>query len=168
MSLRRRISRSQYIRIRKCILNVSLCLIEEINDLYKDEVEEGTRKRMWTRQWIRRRNTRGASALLLKELSTEDPEEYRLCIRLTPKQLETLLTMVSPVIQRSDTQMRDAIPARTKLEITLHFLATGNSYRTIQHLFRVPKPTISKFIPEVCDAIFEALKDFVKVSINWF
>jgi len=118
------------------------------------------------RKWIRRRETREASALLLKELSVEDPQEYRLCLRLTSGSFETLLNLIAPVIQRTDTKLRDALPARVKVEITLNFLATGNSYRTLQHLFRVPKPSISNFVPEVCEAIFEALKDFIKVRKN--
>ena len=69
-------------------------------------------------------------------------------------------------MQRTDTKLRDAIPARVKAEVTLNFLATGNSYRTLQHLFRVPKPSVSKFVPEVCEAVFEALKDFIKVCKN--
>ena len=30
-----------------------------------------------------------------------------------------------------------AIPARVKVEVTLNFLATGNTYRTLQHLLAV-------------------------------
>ena len=80
------------------------------------------------RKWIRRRETRGASALLLRELSVEDPQEYRLYLRLTPESFETLLNLIAHVIQRTDTKLRDAIPARVKVEVTLNFLATGNSY----------------------------------------
>lgn len=131
--------------------------------------EELTRnKRMWVRMWIGRRNSHGASALLLKELALEDPQEYKMCLRMTPENFEKLLDLVSPRIQRSDTQMRDAIPARLKLEVTLNFLATGNNYRTLQHLFRVPKPTISKFLPEVCDAIYDSLHEFIKVCFPFF
>ena len=63
------------------------------------------------RKWIRRRETRGASVLLLRELSVEDPQEYRLYLRLTPESFETLLNLIAPVIQRTDTKLRDAIPA---------------------------------------------------------
>jgi hypothetical protein len=66
-------------------------------------------------------------------------------------------------IQRSDNIMRDAIPAREKLQITLYFLATGNSFRSLQHLFRVPKATISIFLPEVLDATYHNLSDYIKL-----
>ena len=69
------------------------------------------------------------SALLLEELYLEDPKEFRLCFQLTPQKSESLLEMISPLIQKCNTVLRDAIPARLKLEITLNFLATWNSYR---------------------------------------
>jgi len=58
-----------------------------------------------------------------------------------------------------------ALPAKLKLEITLRFLATGDSFKSLQYLFRVPACTISNFLPEVLDAITaEALKSYLKVS----
>ncbi|KAJ8968125.1 hypothetical protein NQ317_002988 [Molorchus minor] len=77
-----------------------------------------------------------------------------MCLRMSPYQFDTLLGMVTTKIQKQDTQMRDAIPPQLKLEVTLNFLATGNNYRSLQHFFRISKPSISKFIPEVCDAIY--------------
>lgn len=43
--------------------------------------------------------------------------------------------------------------------ITLRFLATGNSYKSLEYSFRVAHNTISKFIPEVCSAIYEEYQD---------
>ncbi|XP_050314914.1 putative nuclease HARBI1 [Anthonomus grandis grandis] len=101
--------------------------------------------------------------MLLKELAIEDVQEYRNCMRMSRASFDVLLKKISPAIQRSDTTMRMALPARTKLEITLSYLATGNSYRNLQQQFRVSRPAISKFIPEVCDAIYDALEDFIQV-----
>jgi hypothetical protein len=66
---------------------------------------------------------------------------------MNTEQFDILLQEIADGIQRSDIIMRDAIPAREKLEITLYFLATGNSFRSLQHLLRVPKATISTFLP---------------------
>ncbi|XP_041983244.1 protein ANTAGONIST OF LIKE HETEROCHROMATIN PROTEIN 1-like [Aricia agestis] len=59
--------------------------------------------------------------------------------------------------------MRDAIPARVKLEITLVYLSSGISYRLLSVFFRVSKASIIKIIPEVCAAINESLKDYIKI-----
>jgi hypothetical protein len=83
---------------------------------------------------------------------------------MTPKKFDALLDMVAPKIERKSTQMRDAISPRVMLEVTLYFMATGNSYHTLQYFCRVSKASISNFIPEVCDAIYDSLGEFIKVS----
>jgi len=67
-------------------VQLSECLTEEFNNLI-DEKQLRPR-RLWASKWIRRRETRGASALLLKELSVEDPQEYRLCLRKSIKEYQ--------------------------------------------------------------------------------
>ncbi|XP_072384736.1 uncharacterized protein [Diabrotica undecimpunctata] len=114
------------------------------------------------REWLKRRNTHGASALLLKELALEDELEYKMCLRMTPRKFEELLNMVHDKIEQ-DPFMRDVIKPRVKLEITLNFLATGNSYRSLSHFFKASRPAFSKLVPEVCDAISEVLGGSIKV-----
>ncbi|XP_018578209.1 uncharacterized protein LOC108916438 [Anoplophora glabripennis] len=63
-----------------------------------------------------------------------------------------MLTLIVEDIQKEDTFMRDSISPRNRLEVTLRFLATG-MYST-----RIHESTISKFIPEVCRAIYNHLK----------
>jgi len=65
----------------------------------------------------------------------EDPVAYHKVLQLTREKLEKLLEKVHPFIQKKDTQMRPAIPSRTKLEITLRYLATGDSYQSLKILF---------------------------------
>jgi hypothetical protein len=81
---------------------------------------------------------------------------------MAPDRFEELLQKVSGVIQRSDTVMREAIPARVKLELVLSYLATGNSYRSLSHFFSLQTSYI--FVhPEVLDAIYDCLKEYIKV-----
>jgi len=54
---------------------------------------------------------------------------------MPPTMFHTLLDKVYSRIQKSDTILREAIPAKIKLQVTLSFLATGNSYRNLQQLF---------------------------------
>ena len=51
-----------------------------------------------------------------------------------------------------------------KLAITLRYLATGNSYRSLAFDFRVGHNTISLFVPEVCDAIVREYQREVLVT----
>jgi hypothetical protein len=52
---------------------------------------------------------------------------------MTPENSDALLGMVAPKIESQNTQMRDAISPRVMLAVSLHFMATGNSYRTLQY-----------------------------------
>lgn len=62
--------------------------------------------------------------------------------------------------------MRNALPAKLKLQIACRYLATGDSLTSLQYIYRVPKCSISKFFPEVFDAIYETLKDYIEVKIQ--
>jgi hypothetical protein len=77
----------------------------------------------------------GASNTLLKELAEEDPSEYRRHLRMSPEKFDELLAMIVPSIRKKDTAMRMAIPTSTKLEITLRYLTSGDSFRTLHNLY---------------------------------
>ncbi|CAH2084107.1 unnamed protein product [Euphydryas editha] len=94
-----------------------------------------------------------AQLLLLKDVINEVDKKLRKKERI----------WVRNWINETDQKGGDAIPAKIKLEVTLSFLSTGDSYRSLSHMFRLPKPTISKIIPEVCQEIKRALKDHVKI-----
>jgi hypothetical protein len=118
------------------ILIGAVLLHELQNGLEKKE----KRKRTWVEKWIRRINLYGASNNLLKELAEENPSEYVRHLRMSPEKFGELLVMIEPSIRKKDTAMRMAIPTRTKLEIILRYLASGDSFRTLHHLYRVPAP----------------------------
>ena len=60
-------------------------------------------------------------------------------------------------IEKSDTEMRKAIPLEQRVALTLWFLAMNADYRTIGHLFGVSKPTVCVVTKEVCAAIVKVL-----------
>ncbi|KAJ8977072.1 hypothetical protein NQ317_017234 [Molorchus minor] len=91
------------------------------------------------------------------------------CLRMSETDFNFLLQLVSDKISKLNTNMRDSIKARERLALTLRFLATGDSYHSLMYLFRIPVCTISKIIPECCEALNEVLKnDYFKVSIKRF
>ena len=68
-----RIPPSKIVRLKKVLVQLSESLTDEINNLADEE--QFRPRRLWVRKWIRRRETRGTSVLLLKDLSVEDPQE---------------------------------------------------------------------------------------------
>lgn len=62
--------------------------------------------------------------------------------------------------------MRKCIPPIQRLSLTLRYLATGESYRSLSFTTRVPACTLSRIIPETVRVIYELLKDeYLKVNI---
>ena len=81
---------------------------------------------------------------------------------LFPKKLPEKVT---PYIRKKTTHLRLAISPEEKLALTLRFIATGESHQSLMYQYRVSHKTISRFIPEVADAIFNVLKDeYLKFS----
>ncbi|XP_051508028.1 uncharacterized protein LOC127414207 [Myxocyprinus asiaticus] len=66
---------------------------------------------------------------------------------------------ISLIIQRQNTNNRDFISVGERLMITLRFLATGESFRSLSYQFRVGVSTIRQFVPETCAAIYQVLKE---------
>ncbi|KAJ8915446.1 hypothetical protein NQ315_003208 [Exocentrus adspersus] len=131
---------------------------------YKLKIQKPWRKRRWWMTSINLNRTRQSMELQFAELLKEPSGEFMNFCRMSFTDFEFLLNKISPMISRKDTQMRDAIPAKVRLAITLRFLATGDSYRSLHFLFKVSSQIISKIVPEVCEALVEALKDEVKVK----
>ena len=83
------------------------------------------RKRTWVRPWLGRRKVHGAYHALTQELAEEDPQSFLNFARMDKNDFDDLLKMVSPLIKRRNTCMREAISAAERLSLTLRYLATG-------------------------------------------
>ena len=140
-----------------------LVLSEELREI----VEEKRRKRgRKCRNWIARRESLGASNCLFRELSSEDPQQYIKHMRMSVDKFDELLWLVESYISKTDTVMKAAIPARLKLEVTLRFLASGDSFSSLALLFRITPCTILRFLPKTLQSIIIALDSFVKECID--
>lgn len=132
----------------------------------KKKKESNERKRLWVREWIKKRETECIVKKLINELRNEDISAFKQFVRISPMQFDFLLEMIKPIITKKNTIMRYAIDPETRLYITLRFLATGEAFRSLCFLFRIPHNTISKIIPQTCEAIYCVLKEtFLKVNI---
>ena len=55
--------------------------------------------------------------------------------------------------------MRKAISVDERLSLTLRFLATRHSFSDLEADFKMHRTTISGIVIEVCNAIYDCLKD---------
>lgn len=72
--------------------------------------------------------------------------------------LEELLVVITPLIHKQDTVMREAISPRNRLAATLHFLATGNTFVELSYSTRIAHNTLSQLVIETLKAIVSALE----------
>lgn len=108
----------------------------------------------------------GASNSLLKELKVANPLAYPNILRIDCTHFDLLQLVDEMLKRRTDTKI--AMAVATKLEFTLLYLATRNFFKSIKYLFRVPKSTISKFLPKLLSAISCAIQLFIEVIFYLF
>ncbi|XP_023312377.1 uncharacterized protein LOC111692556 [Anoplophora glabripennis] len=70
-----------------------------------------------------------------------------------------LLGLVSQIIQKEDTIMRQAITPHERLTSTLRFLVTGRNYEDLKFSTGISAQALGKIIPETCRAIFDVLQE---------
>lgn len=123
-------------------------------------MDRRTRRRsVWVRNYLteeRRRETGHYYTLLDVTMRDMDHAMFRNYTRLTLPVFLEILDSIRTRITRQDTNMRMAIEPGLKLAVTLRYLATGDSYRSLSYAFRVGISTICRFLVEVCQAITEA------------
>ena len=100
------------------------------------------------RNWIARRESLGASERHFRELSSEDPQEYRKHMRMSVEKIDELLRLVESYISKTDTVMKAAIPARLKLEVTLRFLASVDSFSSLALYLEFHHAPFQDFYPK--------------------
>jgi len=126
-------------------------------------------KKWWVRPSQQSRKIANRSRLL-NELREDDELIFELrgsfhnFLRMSSSDFEYISCKIEPIIKKSDTFMRQAIPVQERLAVTLRFLATGDSYMSLSYLFKMSKQSILEMVPEVCTAIIDVLKEFIKVS----
>ncbi|KMQ86318.1 nuclease harbi1-like protein [Lasius niger] len=115
------------------------------------------------------RHLQGASDNLVVEMQITDREKFFNYFRMTPEIFEELLTLVGPRIQKKDV-CRIPISPRIRLQLTLRWLASGDSLASHSYAFRIASNTASKIVRETCTALWEVLKDkvFLQSTVeNW-
>ena len=124
-------------------------------DVPIEDAKERTKRSVWARSWLLRRPHYGQYEKLLSELLKEDGAGFRNFLRITPDLFQELVERVGPRIEKQNTFMRNALEPGLKIAITLRYLASGDSYKSLQYGFRVAHNTICIFVPEVCQAILD-------------
>ncbi|XP_044185046.1 uncharacterized protein LOC114973873 [Acropora millepora] len=131
-----------------------LCLM-----MLDDEEYKYVERRCWTRQWVSRREERGAYNTIFKELAIEDSCGFAEYMRMPHHKFIELLSIIGPLVEKQDTPMRMSIPPGERLALTLRYLATGESFQSLSFQFRIGRTTIGEIVMQVCTAMLNTLKE---------
>jgi len=77
---------------------------------------------------------------------------------MSPSEFEFLINLIGEKNLERDAAFRKAISVQERLALTLCFLASGDSYVSLQYLFKISKQAISCIVLEVCEALVEKLE----------
>lgn len=144
-------------------LQIACAVFIVMYELIKKKNKKTRRNRCW---WISRmyKNTTDRGLNLLNDLQfDENILHFQNFTRMSSEDFQLLINLIGPKVVKQDTNMRPAITVKIRLAVTLRFFATGESYTSLQYLFKISKQIISRIIPEVCMALVEVLKTYVKV-----
>ncbi|CAH2088993.1 unnamed protein product [Euphydryas editha] len=81
--------------------------------------------------------------------------------RMSLHKFNELVQIMQPYIKREDTLFRKAIGVEEKLMVTMRYLATGDSFKTIAESFRLGYTTVQEIIHTTCPALWEVLSKMV-------
>lgn len=143
-----------------CLLASSAAAMLVVNKRKNEEKQ----KREWVKKWKLRREERGCFSLLTKELLLEDSNSFRQYLRMNDECFQEIMSYVQRDLTKKDTIMRSAISAKEKVAIVLRFLATGETFRSLEYQSRLSESFLSNVVPEVCEVIYKKLgADYMQV-----
>ncbi len=112
-------------------------------------------RRLWSKEWLLARDT---GNLVYRDIELEgDVDKFTNVFRMSPDQFDTLLGLVEDDIAKQETHMRMTICPRLRLQVALRFLTSGSNFHVLEDIFRISVSAIAKIVPEVCEAIWNAL-----------
>jgi hypothetical protein len=62
---------------------------------------------------------------------------------MSPSEFEFLINLIGEKISKKSTAVRKAISVQERLALTLRFLASGDSYVSLQYLLKISKQAVS-------------------------
>ena len=136
---------------------------------------EKKKRRYWVRPSLARRRDYNLSDLMedlkrddLNPDTNERNEEafsyFKNFTRMSPEDFDYLQEAIAQYVEKQVTRFRPPISVAEQLGVTLRFLATGDSYRSLSYLSSISHVSISRFIPKVCQALIKVLYEEIKVS----
>ena len=87
--------------------------------IYKRDKKQKAKRKVWTKPWLQRRESKGMYKNLVEELRLEEELLYSNYLRMTKESFNVLLCLIRSEISKETTNMREPIPPELKLVVTI-------------------------------------------------
>jgi hypothetical protein len=151
-------SRSDWDQKKKMLVILMMLMDEEDSVMLK--------RRIWCRQWLIRRDERGAYHTIFRELAIEDTPGFAEYMRMPYAKFVELVEKISPFIVKQETCMRKSIDPCERLALAIRYLATGETFQSLSFQFRIGTTTISQIVMEVCVSIYRVFGNEYLITPN--
>lgn len=133
--------------------------------LYYSKVIYFNKRIYWVDSYYELRSKYGFDNFLLVNLLKSESVNFFKVFRMNYEQFKFLCQQLDPFISKNQQSFRvDRLSVSEKVAVTLRFLATGDSYVSLELHFHISSSTICKIISEVCNAIIRTIgKNFMKL-----
>jgi len=138
-----------------CLLAVAAVKKARANARKRRVTRERKKKSIWVRQWLLKRHKYGWYENLMKHLREGDVKSFKNFLRIDTEMFNQMVEDLTPRLQKKATNFRKPLPPGLKLAITLRYLTTGDSYKSLSYGFRVAPNTIVSVVSDVCQAIYD-------------
>lgn len=122
----------------------------------KRKLESVNRNQFWINDLWLKRSGYGYYDQLLPSLEQNSRYSYKDFLRVDKSTFDYISNLLFDKLNKVS-KFRECLSPQLKVAITLRYLATGESFRSLAFGFIVPNNTISKFVPEVLNSIIESL-----------
>lgn len=137
-----------------CLLAVAAVKKARAREMHKKTKKERKKRSVWVREWLTKRNKYGMYHKLMKHLRQGDEPAFKNFVRIDPEMFNQMVDDLMPRLQKTNTNFRKSLSVGLKLAITLRYLATGDSYKSLSYGFRVAPNSIVTVVADVCQAIY--------------
>ena len=107
------------------------------------------------RPWLLKRRRYGLYEKLKNHLREGDVRSFKNFVRMEPGMFNQIVADLTRRLKSTTTNCRKPLSVGLNLAITLRYLATGDSYKSLAYGFRLAPNTIVSIVPEVCQAIYD-------------
>ena len=131
---------------------MAMLLLEEDDD---DDNKE--HKRAWSRTWLSERKNKGLYSQLLSDLAAHDTPGFQNFMRMDFEHFKKIVHTLSESLHKKDTVMRESIKPAEMCCLALRYLATGESFTSLEYQFRISTHLISNIVVSVCKSLYEVI-----------